>query len=104
MDAHLRCVYPKLVTFLENKKTPLGQDCYRWISLHCIVELEHLNHAFKAAELVLEHYAGSYSKRRVSELIVDGFLEFGDMQKFFFGQILDRAPPAWRAESAEIAA
>ena len=92
IDTHLRGRFPELVTFLENKKTPLGQDCYRWIALHCIIEVEHLDHAFKAADLVLEYYAGDYSKRRVSELIVDGFLEFGDMQKYFFHRILDQEP------------
>ena len=104
IDAHLRHAFPKLVTFLEEKKTNRGQDCYRWISLHCKVEVEHLDHAFRAADLVLEHYVGNYSERRVAELIVDGFLEFGDMQKYFFSQILDRDPSERMAEKDRVAA
>ncbi len=87
IDSHFQQHFPELISFLKEKKTPFGQDHYRWIKLHTYVEIEHLDHAFIAAEMVLECYAGDKSKRRVAELIVDGFLEFGDMQKFFFSHI-----------------
>ena len=41
---------------------------------------------------------------RVAELIVDRFLEFGDMQKHFFSQILDREPSERMAEKDRVAA
>jgi len=90
IDEHLRENFLPLVQYLEDHSTEFGNTHYHWIHIHTFVEMEHLDHAFKAAELSIEYYSGQKSKRRVAELILDGFLEFGDMQKFFFGNILNK--------------
>jgi hypothetical protein len=91
IDKHLRREFGDLVAFLESNKTEFGTTYYHWVNIHTFVEVEHLDHAFRAAEMAIDYYSGRKSKRRVAEAIVDGFLEFGDMQKFFFGHVLDEA-------------
>jgi len=89
IDQFLRDNDSDLVKFLENKKTKFDDiKSYRWISLHTVVELEHLDHAFVAAERAIKYYKGKKSVEEVHRLIIEGFLNFAKLQKDFFGNIL----------------
>ncbi|MBI3458718.1 hypothetical protein HY061_00435 [Candidatus Azambacteria bacterium] len=89
LDQFLRDNYSDLVKFLENKNTNFDDiKSYRWISLHMVVELEHLSRAFIAAERAIKYYKGKKSEKEVQGLIVKGFLNFAKLQKDFFSNIL----------------
>lgn len=89
IDKFLRGNYSGLVKFLENKKSNFDNiKSYRWISLHTVVEIEHLDHAFIAAERTVMYYKGKKSKEDVEKLILEGFLNFAKLQKDFFDNIL----------------
>jgi len=89
IDRFLRDNYPDLVKFLEDKNIGHGDiKSYRWISLHTVVEVEHLDHAFVAAERTMKYYKGKKSRKEVQRLIIEGFLNFAKLQKDFFSNIL----------------
>lgn len=91
IDNFLKKKYPKFVKFLKTKTTDFkGIEAYRWISLHTIVELEHLDHAFTAAEKAIKYYKGKRDKKEIQQLVVQGFLKFSQTQRTFFNHILDQ--------------
>jgi hypothetical protein len=89
IDRFLTIRYQGLVEHLTNTQTPYGTDAYRWISLHTKVEVEHFDHAITAAQKAKDYYCGkAHTKQEVEDMILEGFVNFGQLQRRFFYNVL----------------
>ena len=92
LEAALRARAPELVAALQKSKaTVAGQahDAWYWIRIHTSVEADHFDAALKGVNGALRYYAGAEPADRVAGWIVEGFREFGEMQRSFMSSLAD---------------
>jgi hypothetical protein len=93
IDKFLRANWPDLVKYAESQKNKTGQSGYDWVRYHTFVEMEHLDNALEAVNILLRNYAGKLPVSQVYQHVLDGFLGFAKMQRFLFGNILNEDCP-----------
>lgn len=87
-DTFLREEHADLVRYMESVDPEVSNvQTYIWFKLHTTVEDEHADHAFQAANLALRYYRGHQDVGAVKERIIDGFINFADVQTNFLTHI-----------------
>lgn len=86
IDHFLQSNYPDIVVHLRRTGKP---NAYTWLAVHTIVEAEHAEHAFAAADEAVHYYNGAHSREQARQWILEGIDEFARVQKAFFEHILE---------------
>lgn len=80
LDKFLSVTFPKLVSFLKEKKHNFGLSAYYWVKSHCTVEKEHHDFALKALDIAITNYSGNHSEKEIENFAINGFLQFCNLQ------------------------
>jgi hypothetical protein len=86
LDNCLQTKYPELITFLQQTTIPISDykvPAYHWVKIHTSVEECHFENSLKAANMVMQYYAGSQHTIEVGKQILEGVSAFASFQEKF---------------------
>jgi hypothetical protein len=92
LDAALRKRAPEMVEAIQKAKVSVGgqaHDAWYWVRIHTSVEADHFDAALKGVNGALRYYAGAEPADRVAGWIVEGFRDFGEVQKGFMASLAE---------------